>query len=91
MFLDRFELHELVDIVITAADVQQAKPAPEGLFVIAEALGVAPSQLLMVGDSTADRDAARGAGARFVSVGHTTRAAVGADASVTHVAELRAG
>jgi len=89
MFLDRFDLHDLVDLVITAADVQQPKPSPEGLFVIAGALGVATSRLLMVGDSTADRDAALHAGAPFVSVGHTTRAADGADASVDHVAELR--
>ena len=35
------------------------------------------------------RRRARNAGAPFVSVGHTTRAADGADASVDHVAELR--
>jgi phosphoglycolate phosphatase len=89
MFLDRFDLHDIVDVVITAADVQQPKPSPEGLFVIAGALGVTPSQLLMVGDSIADRDAALHAGALFVSVGHATRAADGAHASVDDVAELR--
>ena len=89
MFLDRFGLHDLVDVVITAADVELAKPAPEGLQVIAAALGVETSQLLMVGDSTADRDSARAAGSPFVAVGHTARAAAGADASVTTVAELR--
>lgn len=91
MFLDRFDLHRLVDVVITAADVREAKPAPEGLQVIAGALGVDTSQLLMVGDSIADRDAAKAAGSPFVAVGHTTRAAAGADATVDTVAELRAG
>lgn len=89
LFLDRFELHEIVDVVITAADVTDAKPSPEGLFVIAEALGVTTAELLMVGDSTADRDAARNAGSPFVAVGHATRAADGAHATVTTVAELR--
>lgn len=91
MFLDRFDLHDLVDVVITAADVREAKPSPEGLQVIAGALGVDASRLLMVGDSIADRDAAKAAGSPFVAVGHTTRAAAGADATVGTVAELRAG
>lgn len=91
MFLDRLDLHDLVDVVITAADVREAKPSPEGLQVIAGALGVDTSRLLMVGDSIADRDAAKAAGSPFVAVGHTTRAAAGADATVDTVAELRAG
>jgi phosphoglycolate phosphatase len=90
LFLDTFALHDHVDVVITAADVAEAKPSPEGLIVIAGALGVKPSRLMMVGDSIADRDSALAAGSVFVSVGHTTRAAVGAHTSVTTVAEIEA-
>lgn len=88
LFLDTFGLHDLVDVAITAADVQDAKPSPEGLHVIAGALGTTTDRLLMVGDSVADRDAAIAAGSPFVAVGHTTRAAAGANATVTTVDEL---
>jgi phosphoglycolate phosphatase len=91
MFLDRFGLHDLVGVVITAADVSEAKPSPEGLRTIAATLGTTTEQLLMVGDSVADRDAARAAGSPFVAVGHTSRAASGAHATVASVAELSAG
>lgn len=90
MFLERFGLHELVEVVITAADVSEAKPSPEGLLTIATALGTTTERLLMVGDSVADRDAARAAGSPFVAVGHTARAASGAHATVATVAELSA-
>ena len=88
LFLDTFALHDHVDVVITAADVGEPKPSPEGLHVIAAALGTSTDRLLMVGDSVADRDAALAAGSPFVAVGHTTRAAAGAHASVTSVDEL---
>lgn len=90
MFLGRFGLHELVDVVITAADVSDAKPSPEGLRTIAAALDTTTERLLMVGDSVADRDAALAAGSPFVAVGHAARAAAGAHATVATVAELRA-
>lgn len=88
LFLDTFGLHDLVDIAITAADVQDAKPSPEGLHVIAAALATTTDRLLMVGDSLADRDAALAAGSPFVAIGHTTRAAAGAHATVITVDEI---
>jgi phosphoglycolate phosphatase len=88
MFLDTFDLHDLVAIAITAADVNEAKPSPEGLHVIAAALGTTTDRLLMVGDSLADRDAAIAAGSAFVAIGHTTRAAAGASATVATVDEI---
>ncbi len=88
-FLDHFGLRDLVGVVITAADVSDAKPSPEGLHTIAATLGTTTPRLLMVGDSVADRDAARAAGSPFVAVGHTSRAAEGAHATVATVDELR--
>jgi phosphoglycolate phosphatase len=88
VFLDRFDLHDLFDIVVTVADVETAKPSPEGLHVIAAALATTTDRLLMVGDSVADRDAALAAGSSFVAVGHSSRAADGAHASVVTAADL---
>jgi phosphoglycolate phosphatase-like HAD superfamily hydrolase len=42
------------------------KPDPGGLRTISEALGLAPRDLLLVGDSSIDRDTAAACGAAFV-------------------------
>jgi HAD superfamily hydrolase (TIGR01549 family) len=51
-----------VDLVLTRDDAP-AKPQPEGLWLIAERLRLAPSQLLYVGDYWFDIQTARNAGA----------------------------
>jgi HAD superfamily hydrolase (TIGR01549 family) len=57
---------KLFDAVVLSSDGVDAKPAPRILGRAAGALGVAPSDLLHVGDSTADLLAARRAGVAFV-------------------------
>jgi len=87
-FLEQVDVHLLVSAVVTADDVDHPKPHPDGLQRIGRALGVAAERTLMVGDSLADHQAARAAGAWFVAVGHGSAASVGADATVACVAEL---
>lgn len=58
--LDRFE-------VTTGGDeVVDAKPAPDGILLTCERLGVAPARAAYVGDSRPDMEAARAAGAMAV-------------------------
>lgn len=55
--------------IITGADSGHGpKPSPAPLLASAAALGVAPSQAVMVGDSTHDLEAGRAAGMRTVGV-----------------------
>lgn len=53
---------------ILGRDEAAPKPDPDGLFQIARAWGVAPSELVMVGDYRFDLDCGRAAGARTVLV-----------------------
>lgn len=53
---------------ILGRDEAAPKPSPDGLLKIASAWGVAPSELVMVGDYRFDLDCGRAAGARTVLV-----------------------
>lgn len=55
------------DIVVTAADVENPKPAPDQLEMIAERFGIKPAQIIFVGDSSVDMLAAESAGAVFAA------------------------
>ncbi|MGE8466890.1 MAG: HAD family hydrolase [Pseudomonas putida] len=53
---------------VLGRDEAEPKPSPDGLLKIAGAWGVAPSELVMVGDYRFDLDCGRAAGARTVLV-----------------------
>ncbi|MFJ4397531.1 HAD family hydrolase [Pseudomonas sp. NPDC089396] len=53
---------------VLGRDEAEPKPSPDGLLKIASAWGVAPSELVMVGDYRFDLDCGRAAGARTVLV-----------------------
>ena len=57
------------DVIVGGTDVPRPKPAPDMLLRACELLAVAPDGAVMVGDSHFDREAARGAGCRFVGRG----------------------
>ena len=65
--LEHFGLDKFFDVVITSRDVPRPKPFPDMLFLAAERLGLSCQDLLFVGDSELDHEAARGAGVRFVA------------------------
>ena len=54
------------DRLVSADEAGRPKPAPDGLWLACQRLGVATDAAWMVGDSRFDRDAARAAGLRFV-------------------------
>jgi phosphoglycolate phosphatase len=60
--LDRAEIADYFDVVIGGDDAARKKPDAAPLLLAAERLGVAPSRLLMVGDSGNDVESARAAG-----------------------------
>lgn len=55
------------DMVVTAADVAHAKPAPDQLKKIMAAYGLSPNQIVFIGDSLYDEEAARAAGTWFIA------------------------
>ena len=56
--LKDFDLEEFFEVVITAAKVKNPKPDPEQLLLIMEKFDLEPRQILFVGDSDYDRQAA---------------------------------
>ncbi len=62
-----YQLASEFDMVVTAADVKKPKPDPEQLQRIMAAFDLEPDQVVFIGDSLYDEQAARGAGTWFVA------------------------
>ena len=58
----------LLDGLVACDDGHGAKPDPAGALAFAAARGLAPAEVLVVGDGATDRDAAAAAGMPFVAV-----------------------
>ncbi len=67
-FLAATGLRPFFRLVVSGQTYERTKPHPEPVLRAAAALGVAPQQALMVGDTTVDILAARAAGAQAVGV-----------------------
>ncbi|OEU61282.1 MAG: hypothetical protein BA870_11835 [Desulfuromonadales bacterium C00003094] len=66
-----FGLDEFFVTVVSSADVKRPKPHPDMLLLVAERLGLQPRELLFVGDSELDCQAAGEAGIPFVGYKNT--------------------
>lgn len=55
------------DLVVSALDVKNPKPDPESVLKILNHFAVVPTEVLFVGDSTMDQQAAQGAGVPFIA------------------------
>ncbi len=89
--LQRWGWEDLFDVVVAREDVRRLKPHPEPVFTAAQALGVEPERCVMVGDTLADVQAARAAGAVAVAVltGFGSQEDLNeADITLPHVAAL---
>lgn len=68
--MKRMNIHEYFDLILTADDVVNHKPHPEGIIYSMNHLNAQPETTHMVGDSAADIEAGRAAGAKTVGVTH---------------------
>lgn len=71
LFEQQPELRQLIDVVITDADVTRSKPDPQGYLLAAERLGCRPEDCLVFEDSYAGLEAGRRAGATVVGIAST--------------------
>jgi pyrophosphatase PpaX len=67
--LERYELAEYFDLVVTCEDCAKFKPDPEPALVALEKLGKKAEEAIMVGDTMHDIGCARAAGVKSVLVG----------------------
>ena len=82
-------VHQFVDVVIAGDGDVPSKPHPAVISTIAGLFGLDPRSILVVGDSTRDRDTAiAGGAAGFVLVAPDGRRRFAADAVITSVDEL---
>lgn len=65
--LEDHKLTPCFDMVVTAADVKKPKPNPEQLIKIMTALDLLPEEMIFIGDSIYDQEAAKQAGTWFVA------------------------
>ena len=65
--LAEFALTHYFDLVVTSVDIRRPKPYPDALFKILEHFSIAAHQVLYVGDSQVDAEAARAANIPFVA------------------------
>ncbi len=68
--LEVFGLRDYFDLVVTALDVPRPKPHPDQLHRILDHFGVGPGEMLYVGDSLLDQQAAQAAGVPFAAYGN---------------------
>ena len=66
--LAKFDMNDMVDIIVGGEDVKTPKPDPEGLFFAIKQLGLNKADILYVGDSIVDAKTAEAAGVDFVGV-----------------------
>jgi len=83
--LDEFDLTDQFDLVVTALDVPNPKPAPDCLDRVARTFQAAPSEVMYIGDSVLDQQAAQAAGTQFVAFDNP---ALTADQHITSLKEL---
>ena len=67
-FLEHYKVRELFTAVVGAQTTVRMKPHPEPLLFAAKAMGVAPQECLMIGDTTIDIRTGKSAGAQTVGV-----------------------
>jgi phosphoglycolate phosphatase len=66
--LHRLGLSRWIGLIVGGDTCERRKPDPQPLLYACESLGIAPTQALMVGDSTNDVQAARAAGMGVICV-----------------------
>lgn len=73
--LEAYGLEGFVDLIIGGEDVEEAKPNPQGIYKAIEYFQAVKEEVLYVGDSYIDAEAARNAGVAFMGVttGTTTK------------------
>ncbi len=65
--LTNFHLENMFEKVVTAMDVKHPKPAPDQLLLIMETFRLEPDQMIFIGDSQFDMEAAKSAGTGFAA------------------------
>jgi HAD superfamily hydrolase (TIGR01549 family) len=83
--LSEHDLEGQFDMVVTASDVRYPKPHPEQLNVIVKHFGIDPQQMIYIGDSLLDAQAAQAAAVPFIAYGNPD---LSADAHIVSLQQI---
>lgn len=83
--LDHFSLTSLFDLLVTSLDVPRPKPWPDMLLKVAKDFRILPEEVLYIGDSPLDLEAAQAAKCPFVAFG---TGLAGAETGVQSLGEI---
>ena len=70
LLLDALNLTERCQVLVCPEDVKHTKPDPEPMYLAAKQLGIAPEQIIYVGDHPRDIDAGRNANMYTILAGY---------------------
>ncbi len=78
-------------VLITAAEIEHGKPAPDGYLLAARRLGLRPADCVVLEDSPVGVEAGKAAGMRVVAIAYTHAAGEleGADALVADLSDIQ--
>ena len=85
--LQRTGLDAHMEVVVTGNDVEQRKPAPDGILQALDKLGVPAERAVYIGDTPIDQQTARAANVRFVGI-RSQYAALDVEPMLAALAEL---
>lgn len=68
VFLEKFDLVQYFDVIVTGLSAPHTKPYPDPILLAAQEMKAAPSQCVMIGDTTVDIRAGKSAGAQTIGV-----------------------
>lgn len=73
--LEKFQIRDLVDMIVGSNNVLTPKPAPDGILKVMQEMNLRKEEILYVGDSIVDAKTAENAGVKFAAVltGTTTK------------------
>ena len=66
--LEKFQIRDLVDMIVGSNNVPTPKPAPDGIHKVMQEMNLRKEEILYVGDSIVDAKTAENAGVQFAAV-----------------------
>jgi HAD superfamily hydrolase (TIGR01549 family) len=66
--LKKLNIYKYFDLIITGDEIKEHKPSPEGIEIFLDKFNLKKDEVIMIGDSPSDINAARSAGVKVASV-----------------------
>jgi beta-phosphoglucomutase family hydrolase len=91
LLLNSLEIAHYFDIVITASDVKNGKPAPDVFLIASKKLKITPSNCIVIEDAPVGIEAAKNAGMKCIALEttHPTKELLAADLVISDLSKIR--